>query len=72
MISLVSDEPFIFLNTAIFGAREIVADWGTLLLAGTSQFRFSFSFSFLNPCSHTMALGFTQPVTEISKIKLSP
>jgi hypothetical protein len=71
VINLVSDEPFIFINTAtIFGARESVADWGTLLQAGTSQFRFSFSF--LNPCSHTMALGVTRPVTEVSKVKLSP
>jgi hypothetical protein len=49
--------------------RNSVVGWGTMLQAGRSQFRFSMSLDFLinqNPSSRTMALGSSQPLTEMS------
>jgi hypothetical protein len=59
---------YILLQT--LGARGSVVGWGTMLQAGRSRFRFlmrSLDFFYLpNPSSRTMALGSTQPLTEMS------
>jgi hypothetical protein len=50
-------------------ARGSVVGSGTILQAGRSRIRFPMSpdfFNKLSPSSHTMALGSTQPLTEIS------
>jgi hypothetical protein len=52
------------------GARGIVVGWGTMLQAGRSRVRFlmgslSFSVELILPAT-TMALGSTQPLTEMS------
>jgi hypothetical protein len=54
-----------------FGARGSVLGWGTMLQAGRSWGRFpvkslDFFFNWPNPSSHTMALGSTQPLKEMS------
>jgi hypothetical protein len=52
------------------GSRSSVVGWGNMLQAGRSRDRISMrSLDFLNwpnPSSHTMALGSTQPLTEMS------
>jgi hypothetical protein len=51
------------------GARGSVAGWGTMLQAGRSPVRVLDEVDFLNlpnPSSRTMALGLTQPLTEMS------
>jgi hypothetical protein len=52
------------------GASGSVVCWGTMLQAGRSRVRFPMmsldSFNLRNPASRTMALGTTQPLTEIS------
>jgi hypothetical protein len=54
----------------IYGARGSVAGWGTILQAGRTRVRFQMrSSDFFNlpiPSSCAMALGLTQPVTEMS------
>jgi hypothetical protein len=56
------------------GARGSVVGWGPMLQAGRPRVRFSMrSLSFFNlpnPSSHNMALGLTQPLTEISTRKI--
>jgi hypothetical protein len=51
------------------GARGSVVGWGTMLQAERSPVRVSYEvefFSLPNPSSRTMALGSTQPLTEMS------
>jgi hypothetical protein len=53
------------------GSRGSVVGWGTMLQAGRSQVGFpvrslDFSFSWPNPSSCTVALGSTQPLTEMN------
>jgi hypothetical protein len=52
------------------GARGSVVVSGSMLLSGRSQVRFPMRslnfFNLSNPCSRTMALGSTQPLTEMS------
>jgi hypothetical protein len=52
------------------GARGKVVGWGTMLEAGRSRIRFPMRsldfFNWSNPSSRTMALGSTQPLTEMS------
>jgi hypothetical protein len=52
------------------GARGSVVGWGTTLQAGMSRLRFTMKsldfFNFHNTSSRTMALGSTQPLTEMS------
>jgi hypothetical protein len=51
------------------GARGSVVGWGTVLQAGRSRVRFPMPLKFFNwpnPSSRTMALGPTQPLTEMS------
>jgi hypothetical protein len=55
------------------GAHVSINGWGTMLQVGRSWVRvhmrsliFFFLFSLPNPSSHTMALRFTQPLTEMS------
>jgi hypothetical protein len=51
------------------GARGRVVGWGTMLQAGTSPVRVPDEVDFFNwpnPSSRTMALGSTQPLTEMS------
>jgi hypothetical protein len=51
------------------GARSNVVGWGTMLQAGRSRVRVPMRwifFNLLNPSSRTMALGSTQPLTEMS------
>jgi hypothetical protein len=53
----------------IMGARGSVVGWGTMLQAGRSPVRVRDEvdlFSLPNPSSRTMALGSTQPLTEMS------
>jgi hypothetical protein len=47
------------------GARGGVVGWGTMLQAGSSPDEVNF-FNLFNPSSRTMALGSTQPLTEMS------
>jgi hypothetical protein len=52
-----------------YGARHSVVGWGTMLQAGRSGVRVSMRwiiFNWPNPSSRTMALGSTQPLTEMS------
>jgi hypothetical protein len=56
------------------GARSGAVDWGTALQAGRSRVRFpmvSLEFFIDNPSGRTMALGSTQPLTEMSTRNLS-
>jgi hypothetical protein len=56
------------------GARGIVAGWGTILQAGKSPVRVPDEVDFFNlptPSSRTMALGLTQPLTEMSTRNIS-
>jgi hypothetical protein len=51
------------------GARSSIVGWGTMLQAVRSRVRLpvkSLDFNWSNPSSHSMALGSTQPLTEIS------
>jgi hypothetical protein len=51
------------------GARGSVVGWGTMLQAGKSPIRVPDEvdfFNLLNPSSRTLALGSTQPLTEMS------
>jgi hypothetical protein len=53
------------------GERGSIVDWGSILHAGRSRFRFSmrwlnFFFNVSNPSSRTTALRSTQPLTEMS------
>jgi hypothetical protein len=51
------------------GARGSVVGWGTMLQAGRSPVRVPDEVDFFNlpnPSSHIMALGSTQPLTEMS------
>jgi hypothetical protein len=49
------------------GARSSVVSWGTMLQAGRSNTdEVNGFFNWLNPSSGTMALGSTQPLTEMS------
>jgi hypothetical protein len=53
----------------ILGARSNVLVWGTTLQAGSSRDRIPDEVDFFNlpnPSSRTMALGSTQPMTEMS------
>jgi hypothetical protein len=54
-------------------ARGSVIGWGTMLRAGRLRFRFPMRslFSWPNPSSRTMALGSTQPLTEMSTRNLT-
>jgi hypothetical protein len=64
---------FLFIQQYV-GARGIVVGRGTLLQAGKSPVRVPDELDFLNllnPSSRTMALGSTQPLTEISTRNLS-
>jgi hypothetical protein len=58
------------------GACVSLVSWGTTLQAGRLRVRFSvrsldFFFSSPNPSRLTMALGLTQPLTEMSTRNLS-
>jgi hypothetical protein len=56
------------------GARGNVVGWGTMLQAGRSRVRFpmrSGFFNWRNPSGRTMALGSTQPLTEMNTRNLS-
>jgi hypothetical protein len=56
------------------GACSSTVDWGPMLQAGKSRVRVLMRwifFSLPNPSSHTMALGLTQPLTEMSTRNLS-
>jgi hypothetical protein len=51
------------------GARGSLVDWGTMPQAGKSRVRVSVRWIFFdspNPSSRTMALGSTEPLTEMS------
>jgi hypothetical protein len=53
----------------IWGARGSVVAWGTMVQAGRSQVRIPMKWIFFNipnPSSCTLALGSTQPLTEMS------
>jgi hypothetical protein len=53
----------------LFEARSSIVGWGTMLQAGRSQVQVPMRWIFFNwpnPSSHTMALGSTQPLTEMS------
>jgi hypothetical protein len=55
--------------TEEIGARGSVVGWGTMLQAGRSRIRVPMRWIFFNwpnPSSRTMALGSTQPLTEMS------
>jgi hypothetical protein len=58
----------------IWGACGSIVGWGTMLQAWRSQLRvpmrFFFFFNLNNPSSCTMALGSTQPLTEMSTRKI--
>jgi hypothetical protein len=56
-------------STYIWGAHGSIVGWGTLLQAGRSPVRVLDEVDFFNlpnPSSHTMALGSTQPLTEVN------
>jgi hypothetical protein len=57
------------------GARGSVVGWGIMLQAGRSRVWFLMMlldfFNWPNPSNRTMALGSTQPVTEMSARNLS-
>jgi hypothetical protein len=53
-------------NVDILGARVSVIRWGTMLQAGSIPDEVIRFFNWPNPSSRTMALGSTQPVTEMS------
>jgi hypothetical protein len=59
-----------WIDKRIGGARDSVFGWGTILQAGRSRVRFPMRslnfFNWPNPSSRTMALGSTQPLTEMS------
>jgi hypothetical protein len=65
-------QPNIYITMRIImggGARGSVVVRGTMLQAGRSRVRFSirsWDVSIANPSSSTMALGLTQPLTEMS------
>jgi hypothetical protein len=55
----------------MWGARGSVVGWDGILQAGRSRVRFpmrsfDFSFGIINPSTRAMALGSTQPLTEMS------
>jgi hypothetical protein len=57
----------------LLGARGSVVGWGTMLQTGRSRVRVSMRwilFNWPNPSSRTMALGSTQPITEMSTRKI--
>ena len=53
------------------GARGGAVGWGTALQAGRSRVRFIGFLHWHNPSGRTMALGSTQPLTEISTRNVS-
>jgi hypothetical protein len=55
-----------FLQCIQTGARGSVAGWGTMLQIGRSPVQVADKVDFYNPSNRTMALGSTQPLTEIS------
>jgi hypothetical protein len=59
-----------FISCLISGARGSVVGWGTVLQAGRSRVRFSMTsldfYNWPNPSSRPMAVGSTQPLTEMS------
>jgi hypothetical protein len=55
------------------GARGSVVGWGTMLQTGRSRVRVPMRWIFFNwpnPSSQTMALGSTQPLTQMSTMKI--
>jgi hypothetical protein len=48
------------------GARGSVVGWGTMLQTGKSPVQVPEKVDFFNPSNRTMALGSTQPLTEMS------
>jgi len=61
--------------TCFMGARGGAIGWGTALQAGKSRFRIPVGvtgiFHWYNTSGRTMALGFTQPLTEMSTRNIS-
>jgi hypothetical protein len=60
---------FVWTTDQRLGARGSVVGWGTMLQAGRSRVRVPmrwYFFNLPNACSRTMALGSTQPLTEMS------
>jgi len=64
-----------FIHCAICGARGGAVGWGTALQVGRSRVRFPMVtldfFHWHNPSGRTMALGSTQPLTEMSSRNVS-
>ena len=56
-----------------FGVRGAAVRWGTMLQTGRSRVRFPMNgiFHWHKPSGHTMALGLTQPLTEMSTRNIS-
>jgi hypothetical protein len=50
----------------ILGARGSVVGWGTMLQTGRSLVQVPDKVDFFNPSNGTMALGSTQPLTDMS------
>jgi hypothetical protein len=77
LLSLLLNNAFFHRNLCLYlyikGARSSVVGWGTMLQAWTSRVRVPMRWIFPilhNPSSHTMALGSTQPLTEMSSRNL--
>jgi hypothetical protein len=77
LTTITTDTTFLFSvfyigSSLLRGARGSVVGWGTMLQAGRSPVRIPEEVDFFNlpnPSSHTMALGSTQPLTEMSTRK---
>jgi hypothetical protein len=69
LISVVTWTQYFNVNTFILGAHSSVVGWGTMLQDWRSLVRVPDEVDFFNlpnPSSHTIALGSTQPLTEMS------